>query len=130
MDFTTIIVTIVTGIFSLFTIILQRKNNKDVEHIEEKGKIIQKKNELLSELTKMKDDANMLYQERNQLILITNIHALKKDISPEQLKEYDDLSKEISNKIKCIHNDINDKRNEFYTLEKVDKYIKHEGNSG
>lgn len=122
MDLTTIIVAVVTGLFSLFTIILQRRNTKDAANLDEKNKVIRRKNILSNEIARLRDDANELYQQRNQLILDTNFFKIdNKKSDSEELDRLHKLSDQLSTDIKKIHDEIDKKRTEFYALDDLDK---------
>ena len=89
----TIIIAIITGIFSIITIIIQKKQDKVIDKIDEQTMFIEKEKKLKQMLTqKEKERENIIY-DMMILILDTNLYILKNSTNFESSLLNDDVFK-------------------------------------
>jgi len=112
----TVIIALITGIFSVITLIIQKKQDKVIGKIDEQTSLIDREKKLKQRLASKEKEREMLIQEMMILILDTNIHILKntniiseKDLIDEVYKTTDELKK----KFKAISEEIEEINNEY-----------------
>lgn len=112
----TVIITLITGVFSIITLIIQRNQNKVISKIDEQSTFIDREKALKQKLTKKEKERESVLQQMMILILDTNIHILKNTNIGDGKIPIDDIC-EMSNKlkddIKSINEDIEDINNEY-----------------
>ena len=106
----TVIIALITGVFSIITLVIQKKQDKVIDKIDEQTLFIEREKGLKQKLTKKQAERESLIHEIMILILDTNLYILKNtnvagDLVPtdealktsETLKEkFNAVSKEIT----------------------------------
>lgn len=104
----TVIIAIITGVFSVITLMIQKKQDKVITKIDEQTRFIEKEKELKRKLSQKERDKDELINKIMLLILETNIFILKNtntgqeipnvfELSEELKKQYDEISADIQN---------------------------------
>lgn len=73
----TVIIAIITGVFSVITIIIQKKQDKVISKIDEQTLFIEKENNLKQQLAKKESERDTIIHDIMILILDTNLDILK-----------------------------------------------------
>lgn len=73
----TVIIALLTGLFSVITMVIQKKQDKVINKIDEQTMFIEKEKALRQKLLQKEKDRESLIQEVMILILDTNLHILK-----------------------------------------------------
>lgn len=123
MDISSIIVAIVSGIFSVLVIILQKSNNKVDVHIKEQNKFLAHSNQLTNKLVEDRKHLDVLNRKMLKLILDTNLAILegKKDVDAidAAIKESIDLKSDLD----AILVEIEELEKEKHMIEEVEEMI-------
>ncbi|MBD5585448.1 MAG: hypothetical protein HDQ88_10230 [Clostridia bacterium] len=123
MDISSIIVAIVSGIFSVLVIILQKSNNKVDVHIKEQNKFLAHSNQLTNKLVEDRRHLDILNRKMLKLILDTNLAILegKKDVDAidAAIKESIDLKSDLD----AILVEIEELEKEKHMIEEVEEMI-------
>lgn len=111
----TVIIALITGIFSIITLIIQKKQDKVISKIDEQTMFIEREKALKQKLLQKEKERELLIQEIMILILDTNLYILKNtnvndpDIPIEDAFKSSDELKErfrnISDEIQGINNE-------------------------
>ena len=72
-----IIIALITGVFSIITIIIQKKQDKVISKIDEQSSFIDREKTLKQKLIKKEKEREALIQKMMVLILDTNLYILK-----------------------------------------------------
>ena len=89
----TIIIAIITGIFSIITIIIQKKQDKVIDKIDEQTMFIEKEKKLKQMLTQKEKERETIIYDMMILILDTNLYILKNSTNFESSLLNDDVFK-------------------------------------
>ena len=123
----TIVVTIITGIFSIVTIVVQKQQDKAIKRIDEQSKIAQKEKELREVLNEKRMQLGILANDMMILVLNTNLLIIDsvdkgedvsrevKEIRKESQKlvdKYDNVRAELDEIVKT-HDVIEDLNDDF-----------------
>ena len=115
----TVIIALISGVFSIITIIIQKKQDKVISKIDEQTMFIEREKSLKQKLIKKEKERELLIQEIMLLILDTNLYILKNtDVKDPSIpidsvfKASDDLKERFEN----ISNDINEINKEYEML--------------
>lgn len=73
----TVIIAVITGVFSVITLLIQKKQDKVVSKIDEQTLFIAQEKEIKKKINKKEAERELLIHEIMILILDTNIHILK-----------------------------------------------------
>lgn len=73
----TVIIALITGLFSVVTLIIQKKQDKVINKIDEQTLFIEKEKSLRQKLTQKEKDRDSIIHEIMILILDTNLYILK-----------------------------------------------------
>lgn len=73
----TVVIALITGIFSIVTLIIQKKQDKVINKIDEQTLFIEKEKALRQKLTQKEKDRESIIHEIMILILDTNLYILK-----------------------------------------------------
>lgn len=114
----TVIIALITGIFSVITLIIQKKQDKVISKIDEQTTFIDREKNLKQKLAQKEKEREALIQDMMILILDTNIHILRNtSISDETLsvKDIHEASENLKKRFKTISEEIEEINNE-YTL--------------
>ena len=72
-----VIIAVITGVFSIITLLIQRKQTNDINKIDHQANAIKKEKKLKSELSKCKEDLNSTINQIMILILDSNLDIMK-----------------------------------------------------
>lgn len=114
----TVIIALITGVFSVITLIIQKKQDKVISKIDEQTTFIDREKNLKQKLAQKEKEREALIQDMMILILDTNIHILRNtSISDETLsvKDIHEASENLKKRFKTISEEIEEINNE-YTL--------------
>lgn len=99
-----IMVTIITGIFSVIIVLIQKKQNKVIDMINEKANFLTREKSLKQKLNQKEKESNTIMHDIMVLILDTNISILMNtqvngttiyDKDSEVFKKYEELKKKF-----------------------------------
>ena len=114
----TVIIALITGIFSIITLIIQKKQDKVISKIDEQTTFIDREKSLKQKLAQKEKDRDSLMQEMMVLILDTNIYILKNtDIKESDIpiKDVYDESNKLKERFKSLNEEI-EEINDQYSL--------------
>lgn len=115
----TVIIALITGIFSIITLIIQKKQDKVISKIDEQTTFINREKDLKQKLAQKEKERELLIQDMMILILDTNIHILKNvNVSEEDdsVNEIYNASDDLKKKIKINSEEIEEITNEYNLL--------------
>lgn len=94
----TIIITLITGVFSIITLIIQKKQDRVISKIDEQTGFIEREKTLKQKLTKKEKEKELLIHEIMILILDTNLNILEatNDVGEEVFAKSEELKKKFS----------------------------------
>lgn len=72
-----VIIAVITGIFSVITLLIQRKQTKDISKIDHQANALKKEKKLKAEMSKAKEDLNSTINQIMILILDSNLDIMK-----------------------------------------------------
>lgn len=107
----TVIIALITGIFSVITLVIQKRQDKTIKKIDEQTMVIDKEKTLKQKLNQKEKEREMIIHEIMLLILDTNIDILKSshytgDISGDDVYKASDKLKtkfeKVSEEIKSL----------------------------
>ena len=113
-----VIIAVITGVFSVITLLIQRKQTKDINKIDHQANAIKKEKKLKAEMTKAKEDLSYTINQIMILILDSNLDIMKQtntanDQSINQsIYDAEQLKQQYAN----ILNRIKDIDNKYETL--------------
>ena len=112
----TVIIALITGIFSVITLIIQKKQDKVISKIDEQTTFIDREKNLKQRLAQKEKERESLIQDMMILILDTNLYIIKNSnindtqIPVDQLyKNSDDLKKRLNR----LSEEIDEINNEY-----------------
>ena len=131
-----VIITIITGIFSIITIIIQRKQDKVIRKIDEQTTFIDREKTLKQKLAKKEKERDALIQQMMVLILDTNICILKNTNIVDESIAVDNIfatSDDLKKKFEAINDEIEEINDEYSLVldlttefqQKIEKNKKH-----
>lgn len=99
-----VIIALITGVFSVITVLLQKKNNEIIDKIDEQTGFIEREKKVKQSLNEKITERNALVDEIIVLILDTNVYALKKDTTtpPDVFTKSDELEAKFNTLTKEI----------------------------
>ena len=103
----TVIIAIITGLFSLITVIIQKKQDNVINKIDEQTVFIEKEKMLKKELTKKQSEQEALMRQIMILVLDTNMHILR-NTQIRGAKIPDEKVFELSDKLKKQFNELDE----------------------
>lgn len=115
-NISTIIIAIITGIFGVITLVLQKKQDKTIARIDEQTMIIEKERALRQKIDLKKKELEQVSYNMIVLILDTNLTVFKNTISGSEEVMYEDVCKASES----LRNKFNQLQSEIKELE--DKY--------
>lgn len=108
----TVVIALITGVFSIITLVIQKKQDKVINKIDEQTLFIEKEKALRQKLTQKEKDRESIIHEIMILILDTNLYILKNSqisgnstINDDVFTTSDNLKKrfdEVSDEIEMI----------------------------
>ena len=81
----TVIIAVITGIFSIITLLIQRKQDKVINKIDKQAIFIEREKSLKQKMRQKEKEREMIIHEIMILILDTNLSILKNSSSAAQL---------------------------------------------
>lgn len=73
----TVIVALITGVFSIVTLVIQKRQDKVINKIDEQTAFMSKEKDIRKQLTSKEKEREQLMHEVMILVLDTNLHILK-----------------------------------------------------
>lgn len=105
----TVIIAVITGIFSIITLLIQRKQDKVINKIDKQAIFIEREKSLKQKMRQKEKEREMIIHEIMILILDTNLRILKNSSSAAQLdNSIFDKSSDLQNKYNAVSKDIDD----------------------
>ena len=111
-----VVIAIVTGIFSVITLLIQRKQNKDIVKIDRKANAIQKEKRLKSDLAKAREELEITVDQIMILILDTNLAIMKTTAEDKMISEVIFEAEQLKNQYEIIMNQIKEINKEYKML--------------
>lgn len=111
----TVVIALITGIFSVITLVIQKKQDKVIDKIDEQTLFIEREKCLKQKLAQKEKEREQIIHEIMILILDTNLHILKNSsttIGPE-IDGALNQSDELQNKYKEVNEDIESINKEY-----------------
>lgn len=124
----TVIIAVITGVFSIITLMIQKKQDKVITKIDEQTKFIAREKKLKQQLIEKEREKDELINKIMLLILDTNLFILKNsdnshsevfELSEELKKQYDQISSDIQ-KIKTEYEMVLNITAEFHQQDDKD----------
>lgn len=129
----TVIIAVITGVFSVITLILQKKQDKVINKIDEQTMFIEKEKSLKQKITQKEKECENIIHEIMLLILETNMAILKNTQDPSIIdQEVFDNSEKLKNRFAEITKDIQELTKEYSIIMDVSNEFNremHEKNS-
>lgn len=116
-----VIIAIITGVFSIITLYMQRKQDKVIEKIDQQTRFLEKEKDLKSKLTTKEKEQEGLIHDIIILILDTNIDLLNGKFTEdtEAVKEVFDKANDIKNKYTEVNDEIDELSKQYALLLEV-----------
>lgn len=100
----TVVIALITGVFSIITLVIQKKQDKVINKIDEQTLFIEKEKALRQKLTQKEKDRESIIHEIMILILDTNLYILKNSqinnegsiLNDDVFKTSDDLKEKFA----------------------------------
>lgn len=100
----TVVIALITGVFSVITLVIQKKQDKVINKIDEQTLFIEKEKALRQKLTQKEKDRESIIHEIMILILDTNLYILKNSqinnegsiLNDDVFKTSDDLKEKFA----------------------------------
>lgn len=106
----TVIIALITGVFSVITLIIQKKQDKVINKIDEKTLFIDREKNIKKKLNAKQEEKEGLMQEMMILILDSNIELIKNVDASNDIKEslevYIKYAEDLKSRLSNIKNDI------------------------
>lgn len=109
----TVIIAGMTGIFSIITLIIQNRQDKIINKIDEQTMFIEKEKKLKQKLTQQEKERELIIQNIMILILDTNLHILKSAQILDSSISIDSNVFKLSENLKNRFNDVTHTINEI-----------------
>jgi H+/gluconate symporter-like permease len=113
-----VIIAIITGVFGVITLLIQRKQTKDISKIDQQANIIKKEKKLKNELAKSKENLEATIHQIMILILDTNLDIMKMNHSTEESSINDMIyeAEKLKNQFNLILGEIKEINHKYDTL--------------
>ena len=114
-NLSTVIVAAMTGIFSIITLLIRRKDSGVIDKINQQQSFFEREKKLKQELDAKEKILKKIFQDLDLLLVDTNIELIKlhKEVDSETLNKLHQQHVEIKNKIINITNEIDDITKEY-----------------
>lgn len=132
----TVVIALITGIFSVITLMIQKKQDKVITKIDEQTAFIEKEKVLKQQLTQKEKEREVLMYQIQILILDTNLYIFKNtnvggnDIPIDDVMK---LSAELKEKYTLLENEISDIRREYQVVldltNEIQREVEHNNHS-
>lgn len=124
MDISSIIVAIVSGVFSVLVIILQKSNSKVDVHIKEQNKFLAHSNQLSNKLMEDRRRLDALNRKMLIVILDTNIAILEGNKNVDAINSAIKESIDLKADLDAVLVEIDELEKEKHMIEEVEELIK------
>ena len=113
-----VVIAIITGVFGVITLLIQRKQTKDISKIDQQANIIKKEKKLKNELAKSKENLEATIHQIMILILDTNLDIMKMNHSTEESSINDMIyeAEKLKNQFNLILGEIKEINHKYDTL--------------
>lgn len=105
-----VIVALITGVFSVITLIIQKKNNEIIDKIDEQSSFIDREKKLRKSLNEKTAEREALMDEIMMLILETNLCALNSSSTPSDIFT---RSEELQRRFNTLNTEIAELNKEY-----------------
>ena len=124
----TVVIALITGIFSIVTLIIQKKQDKVINKIDEQTAFIEKEKAIKQKLVKKQEEKESIIQDIMVLILDTNLQILMKSYSmaDRPMQEVFNNAKALKDRFKAINKDIEEIDKEYKMLLDLSNVFKKE----
>ena len=114
-NLSTVIVAAMTGIFSIITLLIRRKDSGVIDKINQQQSFFEREKKLKQELDTKEKILKKIFQDLDLLLVDTNIELIKlhSEVDSETLNKLHQQHMEIKNKIITITNEIDDITKEY-----------------
>lgn len=115
----TVIITLITGIFSIITLIIQKKQDDVINKIDSQTSFIEKEKSLKQKLTEKRAEQEDLIHHILLLILDTNLHILRNTMIAGAIVPDETVfqkSEDLKNQFKDLNQEIQDISKEYDML--------------
>lgn len=113
-----VVIAIITGVFGVITLLIQRKQTKDISKIDQQANIIKKEKKLKNELAKSKENLEATMHQIMILILDTNLDIMKMNHSTEESSINDMIyeAEKLKDQFNLILGEIKEINHKYDTL--------------
>ena len=127
----TVVIAIITGVFSIITLVIQKKQDKVINKIDEQTAFIEKEKSIKQRLVKKQEEKESTMQEIMILILDTNLHLLTKsyNMADKPVQDVFNNAKALKDKWKSLNNDIQAINNEYNMLLELSNVFKNKNDN-
>lgn len=114
-NLSTVIVAAMTGIFSIITLLIRKKDNGVIDKIDQQQSFFEREKKLKQELDMKEKILKKIFQDLDLLLVDTNIELIKlhNEVDSDVLHKLQTQHMEIKNKIINITNEIDDITKEY-----------------
>ena len=114
-NLSTVIVAAMTGIFSIITLLIRKKDSSVIDKINQQQSFFEREKKLKQELDAKEKILKKIFQDLDLLLVDTNIELIKlhSEVDSETLNKLHQQHMEIKNKIITITNEIDDITKEY-----------------
>lgn len=114
-NLSTVIVAAMTGIFSIITLLIRKKDSGVIDKINKQQSFFEREKKLKQELDTKEKILKKIFQDLDLLLVDTNIELIKlhNEVDSETLNKLHQQHVEIKNKIINITNEIDDITKEY-----------------
>lgn len=114
-NLSTVIVAAMTGIFSIITLLIRKKDSGVIDKINQQQSFFEREKKLKQELDTKEKILKKIFQDLDLLLVDTNIELIKlhNEVDSETLNKLHQQHVEIKNKIINITNEIDDITKEY-----------------
>jgi hypothetical protein len=127
-NLSTVIIAIITGLFSTVSILIKNRQEKVITKIDEQNQIIEKEKLVKDHLDQLDKECRDIVQDIIVLILDTNLSLLSKhgDFSDARDLELKSRSEEYKRRLNDVRNSINDLGKEYEMILNVSNLYREE----
>lgn len=117
-NLSTVIVAAMTGIFSIITLLIRKKDSGVIDKINQQQSFFEREKKLKQELDTKEKILKKIFQDLDLLLVDTNIELIKlhNEVDSETLNKLHQQHVEIKNKIINITNEIDDITKEYQII--------------
>lgn len=127
-NLSTVIIAIITGLFSTVSILIKNRQEKVITKIDEQNQLIEKEKLVKDHLDQLDKECRDIVQDIIVLILDTNLSLLSKhgDFSDAKDLELKSRSEEYKRRLNDVRNSINDLGKEYEMILNVSNLYREE----